>query len=776
MISGDLLWYDQVGNLDLFWPGGPRLHDLSARVQLERESLYLPGDEPRCEMGADGATWHAEGKGLQVAWRWQSRMTSDGAAAADGWDVWLEVTNVGRRAVSLRTLVPLRALSCDLRAPAFSSLYQHGWSSWTPTFARQRKGDHYTEPGTPFYRLLHQPHHPAGSEREYVSEWVTVLHSPAANLLLGFVTAADQLASIHLDDPNLTVRCWLDGATLPPGGSVRSERLWLRAGNDPLALLEDWAGRLGREMDARVDRRIRPENVTRPPSGWSTWCRVCGTEEAADTADNLAVIAAQDLPLDVILIDDGYQTCVGDWLSANARFPEGMAALASRIRASGHAAGIWTAPFGAASTSQLFNQHPDWFIRDEQAHPIVAWRHQNGTDCFALDPTHPDVATWLAETYRTLREEWGYSFFKIDFLFAAALEGRRHDKSATRAGSLRRGLEIIRRAIGDEAFLLASGAPQAVCVGLVDGMRVGPDVAPYWSPPGSASSDTGIADLSMPAQMNALRNSIARAPFHNRLWLNDPDCLIVRRQGSGSDLSLDEVRSQVTLTALLGGLTMAGDDLRELSKGRVKYLRQALPPTGLAARPLDLFSKELPGRLLLRVERDWGHWWIAALINWEDETVETTLRLTELTLPPGRYHVYDYWRRRYLGVVRDQITVPFHRRHETLVLLFKPVANHPELLTSTFHVGQGLVEVADVQRYDADDGFHVAVTLEKPGRQFGRLLFTTPGGWRADVARVGGVRRRLGRIVPGVIGLGMTLSGRATVDIAFQKTGAESAD
>jgi alpha-galactosidase len=571
-------------------------------------------------------------------------------------------------------------------------------------------------------------------------------------MLVGFVTGADQLTSIRVDEPQLVTRCWFDGAALKPGRTVWSERLWLKAGNNPLALLEAWAERLGQEMNARLARR--------PPTGWCPWRQFFGSDETADTEANLALIDEYDLPLDVILVDDGYQSAIGDWLVANPRFPESMKKVADRIRAAGHTPGIWTAPFGAAADSRLFAQHPGWFIQDSQGQPTVAWEHASRPQCYALDPTNPDAAAWLADTFRALRHKWGYTFFKIDHLFAAAVPGRRHDATSTRAGSLRRGLEIIREAVGDDAFLLACGAPQVVCTGLVDGMRIGPDAAPRWTPQ--------ELDLAEPAQLNALRNSIARAPFHSRLWLNDPDCLMVRRRGNDSNLLLNEVRTQVALTALLGGLTLDSDDLTRVRPGRLKYLRQALPPTGVSARPLDLFDNELPRTLLLPVERDWGRWWVAASINWQDQTVETTVRLDELGLPFDRYHVYDFWRRRYLGTARDEVILSLHRPHETRVLLFKAIDEQPDLLTSTFHVCQGTVEVKKVEQIRENSGLSLNVVLEKAGRQFGELLFTAPEPWQPTAASVNGNGRQLTSVAPGIVSLGLTLSGTGTITVDYE--------
>ncbi|MFN3762737.1 MAG: glycoside hydrolase family 36 protein, partial [Anaerolineae bacterium] len=689
--SGDLLI--------LSWPHGPTLRDVTAAVR------YRIGETPyTLRLTETDRPFSAPG--LEAIWRQEP--------ASNGYRFRLELTASGEAPLSLETADVLSTPAPDLGAPlATWRAYQNGWQSWSPTFARHLEGTIYADPGTPEYRAAHQPHWEPDSDGLVSSEWVTVLFAPPATaLLLGFVTAKDQLAEIRLraDGSELTARCHLDGVLLPPGASLRTEVLWVEAGPDPLRLLEAWAEAIGREMGARVPHPTPAAfgggGRGRAEAGWCTWYYFYGENTADDVLDNLRAIADHRLPLDIILLDDGYQTAIGDWFSIHPdKFPEGMEPVAEAVRAAGHRLGIWTAPFGAAATSQLFAAHPDWVLRDENGDPVIGWVHW-GVPCYALDCTHPEVLAWLEETFRRMRREWGATFFKIDFLFAAARPGRRYDPTATRAQALRRGVEAVRAGIGDDAFLLGCGAPLGPCIGLVDGMRVGTDVDPNWHP-------IFRYDLSAASTENALRNSIARAPFHNRLWLNDPDCLLVRQRGPDLDLVLNEMRTLTAVIALLGGLTLNSDNLALIRPGRLKYLRQALPPTGISARPLDLFEHEMPRLLLLPVERDWGRWWVAGAINWEDHTVETTVRLADLGLPAGRYHVFHYWRRRYLGVTDDAVLLRRHQPHETVVLLFKPVSDRPDLLTTTFHVCQGAVEVADC-RWDETHGLlHIA--LEKAG-------------------------------------------------------------
>ncbi len=721
---------------------------------------YRIGDESRVmELDEPNHTRHLEG--LRFIWRWQAE-DGDFDVEIPGYRMWVRVTHRGDLPVYLDEIDVLRAPMPNLGpTPRKWSVYQNGWQSWSPAFGRHLGDGIHTTPGTVSYRRQQQPHWKPKDESVIASEWVTVVSTPStqgrAALLVGFVTTERQLTEIRVkeDGSELVARCYFDGIRLDPGDSARSELLAIQAGPDPLELLEWWGDETGRQMKARV-----PED---PPTGWCSWYTFYGENTAQDVVNNVTAIGEHRLPLDVILIDDGYQTAIGDWFSLDeTKFPDGMEPVIKEIRQAGRQVGIWTAPFGAAADSRLFADHPDWVLRDEADQPVVGWQHW-GKTCYALDCTHPEVLEWLGEVFQRLRRQWQTSFFKIDFLFAAAHQGKRRDPTATRAEALRRGVKAIRKAVGNKAFLLGCGAPLGTCVGLVDGMRIGPDVDPNWHP-------IWRHDLSSVSTRNALRNVMTRAPFHGRLWANDPDCLLVRGRGDDMDLVLNEMRTLVALMALSGGLTLDSDDLHVIDSGRLKYLRQALPPTGITARPIDLFERETPRFFLLPVERDWGHWWVVGVINWEERTRETVFRLDDLDLPPGRYHLFHYWRRRYLGVVDDVVTIQRHQPHETAVLLFKPVSDRPDLLTTTFHVCQGTNEIANYEFEIVDARAKIKIVLQKRGRQFGRVFFTVPRRWRVTEAHVDGRLQAPVDDAPTIVSLGLTLEERAEVEIGFERT------
>jgi alpha-galactosidase len=183
-------------------------------------------------------------------------------------------------------------------------------------------------------------------------------------------------------------------------------------------------------------------------------------------------------------------------------------------------------------------------------------------ECTALDVTHPDAAAYLSRVLRAMRS-WGFDYFKIDFMYAGAIEGRRHE-DVTGVRAYQRGLRLIRDAIGPDALLLGCGAPILPSVGLVDAMRVGPDIATGYEPAGG--------NLSLPSQRGAARNTVARAWQQGRFWVNDPDCLLARP-------GVQRREDWAALVEGYGGLRSSGDGLRSLDAWGLETTRRLLIPS-----------------------------------------------------------------------------------------------------------------------------------------------------------------------------------------------------
>src|SRR2546429_245082 len=142
------------------------------------------------------------------------------------------------------------------------------------------------------------------------------------------------------------------------------------------------------------------------PPGRSSWYYYFTDVAEADILENVAAIDKLDLPIDVIQIDDGWQSELGDWLTLSGRFAS-LSDVTGRVRDTGRRTGIWVAPFMVGRRSQVFQEHPDWLIDG------VSAGHNWDQDLFGLDLTHPGVQDYLRRTFTMLREV-GIDYFKID--------------------------------------------------------------------------------------------------------------------------------------------------------------------------------------------------------------------------------------------------------------------------------------------------------------------------------------------------------------------------
>jgi alpha-galactosidase len=521
------------------------------------------------------------------------------AEAETGLALTAIIENRGADALALEEIAPLVVQVPDGavrvgESAADWSVYRNGYQSWSGTRAyRVDEAD-----ADPYGAILRESHvdvrHRAARTRGvFRSDLATAIvdRRSGSALGLGFLDGRDFVGAIAVEAPHGRFRRLAavldgDGIRLEPGARLELPALWIAAGDDGEAVLAAWAAAMGAGMQARVGRR--------PPVGWCSWYGYFDRVRETDVLANLAALTAMRdrLPCDYVMVDDGYQRAIGDWLEPNQKFPHGMRWLAARIRAAGFEPGLWLAPFLVRPEAPLFRARPDWFLRTPRGrYRRGCWNPVWGlwSAAYALDTTHPEVLHWLAELARTVVHQWGYRVLKLDFLFAAALPGVRHDASATRAQALRRGLDAIRAGAGEDAFLLGCGCPLGPAVGIVDAMRIGPDVAPAWTTRLSRWLLRGRHGV---ATAHAVRNTLTRAFMHRRLWINDPDCVIVRDRDT--QLTLAEVRSLAAVVALSDGAFVLGDPLAALSAERRALIEEVSRLRGGSMRVPDLFARDPP--------------------------------------------------------------------------------------------------------------------------------------------------------------------------------------
>ncbi len=512
------------------------------------------------------------------------------------------VANRGDQPIALESAT--YGVATGIAADRPARFFKHGYQSWSDSrAARVGAGrPHYRDQAVELIRLSHQSEttRPAEFPEGATSELFTIIEADGADerLLAGFVGGASQLTAITVATPaEIRARVMLDGVTLVARAECELEPLMLVRAEQPAArLAARWAAAIGAAMGARVNAPYQ--------RGWCSWYHYFHaiTEDALRANLRALAAARDDFPIELVQLDDGFQSALGDWDTTNAKFPSGLKRIADEIRGAGFAAGIWTAPFLAARDAQIMNAHPEWFIRDPNGEPLKAgynthWTtHQDGF-AYALDPTHPAFTDHLSRLFAKLVDEFGYSYLKLDFLYAAAAQGIRHDQGLTRAQALRRGLEAIRAGAGERTFILGCGCPLGPAIGIVDGMRIGEDVSPAWG--------TGTKQ--------AIDAIVARSFMHRRLWLNDPDCLMLRQRETS--LSANERGALAAAIAVSGGMLLLSDDMSLLGPEEAALFRSvaqlgseadsaagpALPLDLLEQGPIRVLKKELPGYALAMI-------------------------------------------------------------------------------------------------------------------------------------------------------------------------------
>jgi len=506
-----------------------------------------------------------------------------------------------------------------------------------------------------------------------ISSWYGVVKDPGSgsSLLAGACSAERWKTTVIVEyDPavsrpgasnrrpltELRVVCGASGDHVPlaPGEAAESETICLAAGTDPLVLLDDYA----LEVQNRTGGAPARPTTDAMRLGWSSWSAFFSSISEEEVLDQARLMAENLAPYGyrLVQIDDGYQVAVGDW-RPNEMFPSGFEALTDEIHRMGLKAGLWLAPFFVEADLPLVGEQPDWFLDDNNGKPIIYDPH--GKNWRPLDLTRPEACQFV-RSFMTDLSEAGFDFFKIDFLFGGAYEGRHHDPSVTGLEAYRRGIEIVRGAVGPETALLAVAGPWLASAGGVDAYRQSFDVVfedgwPSW-----------------PYFEAAARGSSARYFSHGRLFDSDPDHLIVR-----PPLSIQEARAVASYVALTGGLWLVSEDLSSLGPDRMALLQHPevlnIIREGRCAVPIDLFEEPSLQMILTPMVVDIAEWFglpiytggrtprlwslerhdgsiVLGAFNWDDSGTSTEIRLDRLGLDPSAtYQVRELWK----GTVED---------------------------------------------------------------------------------------------------------------------------
>ena len=393
-------------------------------------------------------------------------------------------------------------------------------------------------------------------------------------LLVGFASCNRFNGWIRFNENVIEIAINGENATVLPGEEIPLEQVFVARGE-----LNEIIDAFGKAI-AKNHPRLEFDEI---PTGWCSWL-VYGPEITAQNIyDNLDAIKKHSLDLKYIQIDDGYQAKWGDWFDFTDKFEGGVKKVCLDIKEKGFEPAIWVAPFVAEKTSRLFQDHPDWFVKDDTGLPLssdtVTFGGWRCAPWYILDMTHPCAQDYIRTVFKTMRQEWQIRYFKLDAIVWAALPfGHRYDDTKTSVEAFRMGMDVIIEAAGDDSYILGGNSPMWPAIGKVHGMRITNDNVRAWS------QFTQLA-----------RECFPRNWQHNRLWINDPDTVLLQNRTvkvMGPDgeetkrlenVPDNEFAFNAAYTMASGGMVLSSDDITTLTEENASLLKKLIPPTGTAA-------------------------------------------------------------------------------------------------------------------------------------------------------------------------------------------------
>jgi hypothetical protein len=508
--------------------------------------------------------------------------------------------------------------------------------------------------------------------------------------------------------------------------------------------------RLGLEAYADAVAQKYGIKLAPQPSVYCTWYHG-GASNQQRIADNTRFAAEhlQPFGLNVMQIDDKWQAILPKgfahdgtikrtgpikvFVDSNENYPDGMAHTAETIASQGMVPGIWFMPFAGNFRNPYFDQ--DLFAKNPDGTPFHDARW-SGT---CLDLSQPKTQAFVAARVQRIHD-WGYRYFKLDGMHTGAPskniyvhteyrsdtfpDSRLQDPRVTHVEAYRKGLQTVRENAPD-AFVLGCNVSQNMvsmgpAFGLIDAMRIGPDN-------GSAGRGNfrGV-------KVGAWHGSTLYF-LNGRVWHNDPDPVYVRES-----IPLHMAQLMCSWVAVTGSMLTTSYQFSELPNERLELLKRTMPGHGLLGRPADLFETDQPQIWLLSDTRGDVRRDVIGLFNWsENEPAKIRYDLGPLGLDPKlTYCAFDFWKNSFLAPIRSTLeqTLP---GGSCRVLAVRPVTDHPQLLSTSRHIAQCMVDVLQ-ERWDSTTNTLSGRSKVVAGDPYEmRIALPEGGNWRVKNATAG---------------------------------------
>lgn len=270
----------------------------------------------------------------------------------------------------------------------------------------------------------------------------------------------------------------------------------------------------------------------------------------------------------IFQIDDGTQTMVGDWLNINKqKFPNGLKPIVDKIHEKGLLAGLWLAPYSAQFKSKLVQEHPDWFVKEDNGKMMVGGYAWNGF--YVLDLYNPEVREYLKGVFNEVLNVWGFDMVKLDFLYSVCMKPR---NNKTRGTIMCDAMDFLRECCGDK-LILGCGVPLGPSFGIVDACRISCDVELSFKD----KYYTKVTNQEIISAKMAMNNTIFRRHLNKRAFINDPDVFFLRDDGMNPAVFTWKQKLLLAkINHIFGSVLFVSDNVGNYDAAKIDALNESL--------------------------------------------------------------------------------------------------------------------------------------------------------------------------------------------------------
>lgn len=309
----------------------------------------------------------------------------------------------------------------------------------------------------------------------------------------------------------------------------------------------------------------------RPVKGWCSWYAFEKNISEKIILDHARWLKKKKLAgCKTVLIDDGWETFWGDWLEADTKkFRFGLKKTAAKIKKMKLKPGIWIAPFLVDPKSELVQTHPEWLVKKYgffvEGHRLTHFDRFSPFGKYILDVRKKEVVQYLEKIIDWLLKDCGFQVIKLDFLYGIYFSPYLSMKEADTF--LHSFLARIQKKY-PKVYTIGCGCPLVPAVGVVDSMRIGPDI---FFP--MIQNIPFLKKWLNHFLMKKMILGIEQRLWTQSLWNIDADVFFCDRNLGFSE---EKISFWGKLLKETKGNIFLADDLRVLSKTRVKKFIEPL--------------------------------------------------------------------------------------------------------------------------------------------------------------------------------------------------------